>query len=155
MARVRLTTAGMWSVAAVLATSVGAGAQSRSATYSLDDWMTVTSVSAYVLSPDGRFIYYTSDAGSSGTTEIFRVSVEGGEPVQLSTNPEGVRPEPKANLTISGDGATLYYASARYFQGYNNIDRMPATGGPGTALTFNDAVIETSPAPSPAGHPPP
>lgn len=152
MARVRMTMAGMWSVAAVLAMSVGAGAQSQSATYSLDDWMTVTSVSAYVLSPDGRFIYYTSDAGSSGTTEIFWVSVEGGEPVQLSTNPEGVRPEPKANLTISADGATLYYASARYYQGYNNIYRMPATGGPGTALTFNDAVIETSPAPSPDGH---
>ncbi|MCZ6915532.1 MAG: prolyl oligopeptidase family serine peptidase [Gemmatimonadetes bacterium] len=151
MTRTCLTRTGICILLAAVAPLASVRAQQGASRYALDDWMTVTSVSSFVLAPDGRSIYYTSNAGSSGTTEIFRVSVDGGAPVQLTTNLPGVRPEPKAELAISTDGETLYYSSARYFQGYNNLFRVPTTGGPSTALTFNDAVIETAPAPSPDG----
>ena len=42
------------------------------ANYSLDDWMTMTSVGSFVWAPDGQTIYYTSDAGDSGTDEYSR-----------------------------------------------------------------------------------
>lgn len=41
--------------------------------YTLDDWVSVASVSSFAWSPDGSAIYYTSDDAESGTTEIFRV----------------------------------------------------------------------------------
>jgi len=119
--------------------------------YSLDDWMTVTGVGSFDWSPSGAHIYYTSDNAESDTDEIFRVSAGGGEPELLSVNPEGERPEPKGQLTLSADGSTIFFTSARYFQSYDNIFMMPAGGGPARALTFNDGSIETGPAPSPDG----
>ncbi len=132
---------------AVLASAASAHAQ----TYTLDDWMTVSEVSSYLWSPDGRFLYYTSDAGPTGTDAIFRVEAGGGEPRLLSRTPEGERPEPVEQLTISPDGRTLYFAQARYYQAYTNLYRMPAEGGPAERLTFHDAVIQTGPAPAPDG----
>ncbi len=41
--------------------------------YTLDDWMTVSSVGSFLWSPEGRFIYFTSNAAPSGTREIFRI----------------------------------------------------------------------------------
>src|SRR6266545_1678488 len=93
----------------VAAVTVVAGSQQRRAPYTLDDWMTVTSVGSFVWSPDGTQIYYTSDAGDSGTDEIFRIPVSGGQPTQVSRNPAGERPNPKGNLELSADGKTLAY----------------------------------------------
>ena len=132
---------------------LGSSEPAAQSSYSLDDWLSVSSVSAFVWSADGTALYYTSDAGDSGTREIFRVSRDGGPPAQLSVNPVGVRAEPKDDLALSRDGRYLYFTAARYFQNYDNIFRMPAVGGEATALTFNDAVIETAPAPSPSGQP--
>ena len=120
-------------------------------TYSLDDWMSVSAVTSFAWSPDGTYIYYTSNASSSGTTEIFRVRSEGGEPTQLTVNPAGRRPEPKQRIVLSADGSTLYYVSARYFQNYTNLYSISSAGGSVRQITFNDAVIETAPAPSPDG----
>jgi dipeptidyl aminopeptidase/acylaminoacyl peptidase len=128
-----------------------ASGQQRPQAYSLDDWMTVTSVGEFVWAPDGSAIYYTSDAGDSGTKEIFRIAVAGGKPTQISSNPQGQRPEPKSRIELSADGSTIYYTTAHYFQNIEDIYRMPASGGPATRLTFNDAIIETDPKVSPDG----
>ena len=136
-------------LAAVLA-AAPAGQQRRT-TYSLDDWMTMTSVGSFAWSADGATIYYTSDAGDSGTDEIFRIPVAGGTPTQISTNPAGERPEPKGGLELSADGRTIFYTTSHYFQNIEDIYRMPAAGGPATRLTFNDAIIETEPRLSPDG----
>ena len=101
--------------------------------------MSVTRVGAFVWSPDGTDLYYTSNAGDSGTDEIFRIPTEGGRPQQLSRNPKGVRPEPKRDIVVSPDGKNIFYTSSRYFQNIVNIFKMPAAGGLGSALTFNDA----------------
>ena len=135
----------------LVATSSGLAAQMERPRYTLDDWMTVTSVSSFVWAPDGRNLYFTSDAGKSGTIEIFSVSSNGGAMRQVSTTPDGVRPEPKLNLAISNDGKTLYFTASHYFQAIDNIFSQPVSGGEATQLTFNDAIIETAPAPSPDG----
>ena len=60
-------------LAAVAAMTVAVPAvpagQQRRAAYTLDDWMTMTSVGSFNWSPDGATIYYTSDVGDSGTDE--------------------------------------------------------------------------------------
>lgn len=120
-------------------------------TYTVDDWLTVSTVGEYVWAPDGSAIYYTSNAAPTGTAAIFRTGPEGGRTELLSRTPEGERPEPVQGLTISPDGRTLFFTQARYYQAYTNVLRMPATGGVPEALTFHDAVIQTGPAPSPDG----
>ena len=54
--------------------------------YTLDDWMTIASVSSFAWSPDAATIYYAGDDAGSGTTEIFRVASNGGEPTRLTNN---------------------------------------------------------------------
>lgn len=136
---------------AIAALSTAPAGQQRRAPYTLDDWMTVASVGSFVWSPDGQTIYYTTDAGDSGTDEIFRVSVNGGERTQISSNIAGERPNPKGNLELSADGKTIFYTTSHYFQNIEDIYKMPASGGPATRLTFNDAIIETDPHVSPDG----
>jgi len=135
----------------VLALSASLTEDVRSQQYSLQDWMTVSSVGDYVWSPDGSTIYYTSNAAPSGTASIYRVAGGGGEPTLLSRVPEGRRPEPVQQLGISPDGATLFFTQAPYFQAYTNIYRMPVSGGEPEALTFHDALIQTDPQPAPDG----
>ena len=137
-------------VTVLVLASVGAAPVAAQA-YTVDDWLTVSEVSSFAWSPDGRWLYYTSDAAPTGTDAIFRVPSAGGEPALLSRTPEGERPEPVQQLTVSPDGNTLYFTQARYFQAYTNVYRMPATGGVPEALTFNDAVIQTDPQPAPDG----
>jgi dipeptidyl aminopeptidase/acylaminoacyl peptidase len=134
-------------VACQVAPSTLASAQS----YTIDDWLTVSTVGEYVWAPDGSAIYYTSNAGPSGTAAVFRIDPEGGAPELLSRTPEGERPEPVQQLAISPDGRTLYFTQARYYQAYTNVYRMPATGGVPEGLTFHDAMIQTGPAPAPDG----
>ena len=119
--------------------------------HSLDDWMTVGTVASFVWSPDATTIYFTSNAAPGGTQEIFRIPAGGGEAVQLSRTPDGVRPEPAGALQLSADGGTLLFTSARLFQSYDNIFTLPVEGGEPQAVTFNDAVIETGPTLAPDG----
>lgn len=120
-------------------------------TYTVDDWMTVSEVGSFLWSPDGRALYYTSNAAPTGADAVFRIDAGGGTPRLLSSTPAGERPEPVEQLTLSPDGRTLYFAQARYYQAYTDLYRMPAEGGPAERLTFHDAVIQTGPAPSPDG----
>jgi dipeptidyl aminopeptidase/acylaminoacyl peptidase len=127
--------------------------------YTVDDFMTVTGVREYLWAPDGKTLYFTSSAINTGTTEIFRTTVAGGEPFQMTraivpelrTAPVANRGEPKDNLVLSADGSRLFFTSSRYFQAIDNIYSMPTAGGAPVQHTFNDAMIETSPAPSPDG----
>ncbi len=119
--------------------------------YSLDDWMTVSEVGEFQWAPDGRDLYFTSNAAPSGTMEVFKISARGGNPQQLTSPPQGERAEAKGELTLSPDGRYVYYTSEQYSQGYANVFRVPSNGGPAEAITFNKAVIHTSPAVSPDG----
>lgn len=138
-------------LAGALALLLGLPGAATAQSYTVDDWMTVSDVDEYVWAPDGSAIYYTSNAAPSGTYAVFRVDPDGGEPELLSRTPEGERPEPVEQLTISPDGETLFFSMAPYFQAYTNIYRMPATGGVPEALTFHDARIQTDPSPAPDG----
>jgi Tol biopolymer transport system component len=136
---------------AIAALTAAPAGQQRRGPYTLDDWMTITSVGSFVWSPDGQTIYYVSDAGDSGTDEIFKISASGGQATQISTNVKGERPNPKGNLDLSADGKTIFYTTSEYFQNIEDIYRLSTSGGPAARLTFNDAVIETEPRVSPDG----
>ena len=118
---------------------------------SLDDWMTITSVRSFGWSPDGASLYFTRDTVESGTVEIFHIASDGGDAVRLSKNEPNVRPEPKQQMTLSRDGRTIFFTSARYFQNYTNLFLMSAETAEVRRLTFNDALIESAPAPAPDG----
>ena len=125
---------------------VSALASRPASAQSLDDWLTVSRVGEFVWSTDGDAFYYTSNAHPSGTSGIFRIASNGGDPAPLAWPPAGVRPEPAQSLRLSPDGGELVFVSARYYQGYDNLWRIPtASGGPAMPITFNDAVIETAP----------
>lgn len=136
---------------AVLAVALFSSVPAAAQTYTVDDWMTVSSVGDYVWAPDGSAVYYTSNAAPTGTAAVFRIDAGGGEPILVSRTPEGQRPEPVQQLAISPDGGTLYFTQAPYFQAYTNVYRVPASGGAPEALTFHDAMIQTDPQPSPDG----
>jgi len=137
---------------AALTALVAAGGAGGVSAQSLDDWLTVSGVGEFVWSPDGEALYYTSNADASGTSVVFRVGSDGSGGRRLGWPVEGVRAEPVQSLRLSVDGRELVFVSARYYQGFDNIWRMPASGGAPSAITFNDAVIETSPTLSPDGH---
>ena len=127
--------------------------------YSVDDFMTVTGVREFLWAPDSQTLYFINSAINTGANEIFRTTVAGGEPVQLTrtivpemqTTPVANRAEPKENMVLSEDGTRLFFTMARYFQAIDNIYSMPASGGTVVQHTFDDAIIETAPAPSPDG----
>ena len=55
--------------------------------YTVEDWLTVSTVGEYVWAPDGSAIYFTSNAAPTGTAAVFRVDPDGGAPVLLSRTP--------------------------------------------------------------------
>lgn len=117
----------------------------------LDDWLTVSRVASFRFAPDGSALFYTSNQTPSGTLQIFRLDIDGGDAVQLTGPSPGQRAEPVQQIALSRDGRTLYFAQSRYFQNYTNLYSLSVEGGEPRSLTFNDAVIESGPAPSPDG----
>jgi Tol biopolymer transport system component len=79
-----------------------------------------------VYSRDGRWIYFVSDR--SGSSQIWRMPVEGGAPTQL-TFQGGFFPQ------RSFDGEYIYYnATIGPSNSPNVLKRVPATGGPETVV---------------------
>lgn len=127
----------------------------------LDDFMTATAVHEFTWLPGTDSLVFIRDSLETGTREIWRVDRSGGaEPIpltgtivpELRTHPLAAeRAEPKADLTIAGDGSRIFFTSARYFQAMDNILSMAPDGSDIVQHTFHDAVIETAPAPSPDG----
>jgi dipeptidyl aminopeptidase/acylaminoacyl peptidase len=142
-------------LAAALPTEV----EGQATGYTVDDFMTATEVREFVWAPDGRHFLYVSNAGDTGTWEVFRIPVEGGTPEQLTgklvpefaTTPVVERAEPKEDLAVSTDGERIIFSSARYFERYTNIFSMSLGNGEVTQHSFHDGVIETAPALSPDG----
>jgi hypothetical protein len=65
--------------------------------------------------------------------------------------PGGERPEPKTGLQLSADGSTLYFATSRLFQSYDNIFTLPVARGGAPGGDLQRRVIETGPTLSPDG----
>lgn len=131
------------------------------AKYTLDDFLSATAVSEYALLPGTERIAFIRESHETGTREIWTVDAEGAtEPVRLTgtivpdlrTSPLAAeRPEPKAELAVSGDGSRIFFTTARYYQAMDSIYSMRPDGSDLRTHTFHDAVIETAPSPSPDG----
>jgi TolB protein len=77
-----------------------------------------------VVSPDGRYIVYTSSAGGG---QLNRIDINGGNP-QVLTTASGVD-----NPDISPDGKWVIFSA--YVGGFQRIMRVPITGGEPQPLT--------------------
>jgi Tol biopolymer transport system component len=77
------------------------------------------------LSPDGRFLAYAADR--AGNFDIWVQPVAGGDPVQVTKDPE-----PDTQPAWSADGSTIVYRSEKAGGG---LFAVPALGGPSRRLT--------------------
>ncbi len=102
-----------------------------------------------VVSADGRWVFFASNRRRSGLegTNLWRVSIAGGEPVQLTDGPQVDR-DPR----VSPDGEWLYFCSNR--SGSYNLYRAPlgvdGMLGTATLVVESDGQI-LSPSVSPDG----
>ena len=80
-------------------TAVPAG-QQRRGPYTLDDWMTITSVGSFVWSPDGQTIYFLSDRENKACLWKAPVSASAPKPEPLHEIPDGAN----RILGVSRDG---------------------------------------------------
>lgn len=78
------------------------------------------------LSPDGQWLTFESDR--KGNSDIWKVSADGGEPVQLTSSSA-----PDFQPRFSGDGRQILYYSMR--SGHRNIRLMDADGRNDRAVT--------------------
>lgn len=145
------------SVALLLLAATGSDLYAQSsAGYSLDDWMTVNSVRSFIWAPSGDAVYFTARGEESGVFELYRKVLPDGDwkliEAELPETPvEPDRPDPKENVVLGPDGEEFFFTAARYFAAYANIYSVPVAGGQAERITFNNAVIETDPSPSPEG----
>lgn len=129
------------------------------AAYSLDDFLTISSVEELEWLPDGSGLVYAAISPLTGVQEIFRVDLADARTRQLTgtcvpklrTSPLAERAEPKARLAVSRGGHRVFFTSARYYQTMDNIFSIGTDGEDLVQHTFHDAIIETGPAPSPDG----
>ena len=82
-------------------------------------------------SPDGRWIVF--EAPVDGNTDIHIISVDGGEPRRLTTEPSTDR-----FPSWSRDGSTIYFSSDR--SGKSEIWKIPAVGTAAVQVTRNGGV---------------
>lgn len=100
----------------------------------------------HVLSPDEKCIAVSHSTGESGLSRIYKVSLDGGEPVLLT---------PEAPSYLHGwspDGKELAYCAFRMIEGTEEVDiyTIPADGGEEIRLT-KDAGFNDGPEYSPDG----
>ena len=87
------------------------------------------------LSPDGRYVAFSSDA--AGTSDIWVVDAEGGEPLQLTDRPgDGAKPASDRHPEWLPDGRSILFSSDR--SGRRGVWRVPALGG-SASLVLADA----------------
>src|SRR4051794_30229743 len=80
--------------------------------------------STLALSPDGRHVAYSSNAG--GQYNLYRQPVEGGEPVRLTDWTEQAVRE----VAWSPDGDRIAFTADRHGDEFHQVYLVPAAGGP-------------------------
>ena len=116
---------------------------------SIDSWVSIRPTSETVYdglpewSADGRWIYFTSLR--SGRPELWKVSVDGGEPMQLT---QGGCVQPRQ----SADGQRIFYLDrppygTAYGSSTSRLMSIPAAGGDESPLTDGIRIHLWSPVP--------
>ncbi len=81
-------------------------------------------------SPDSKWIAFTSDRGGHGATQVYIMPSEGGEPRQLTHEPDSVR---AGTPTWAPDGKSILFVSTRGKR--YNVYSIPFDGGDPRQLT--------------------
>ncbi|HUA62892.1 MAG TPA: protein kinase [Verrucomicrobiae bacterium] len=86
------------------------------------------------ISPDGKLFAFASDRAEPGNLDIWLRQMTGGTPERLTSRP-GVEYNPQ----FSSDGTRLYYLT-----GNQEIEEMPALGGPARTVAANAGPFTVS-----------
>lgn len=107
---------------------------------SLVDFLAVPRLSEPQLSPDGRAVVYTlaeADWKSGNrVSHLWRASVDGGNPVQLTTGADG-----ETSPRWSPDGRTIAFIAKRGSDESAQIFLLPADGGEARQLTSHASAV--------------
>lgn len=98
-------------------------------------------IEAATISADGKSLIYDSDR--EGPVEVYRMPIEGGEPIRLTNDPAA-----KYNPSESSDGKWVVFHSFKY--GNRDIFAVPSSGGEMVRLT-TDTLEDQWPTWSPSG----
>ena len=104
------------------------------------DLLNVPRLSDPQLSPDGREVLYTRDdadwKADKRVSHLWRARLSGGEPVQLTSGPDGEN-APR----WSPDGKTIAFASKRVDNDGAQIYLLPSDGGEARQLTSHGSAV--------------
>ena len=103
----------------------------------IDDLFYTRSVGGPSWSPDGSAVVFTTN--TTGRPNLWKVSVQGGYPVQLSQSDDR-----QVGATWSPDGKLIVYAQDKGGGEVYDLYAIPAGGGPPVNLTKTDEVSETN-----------
>jgi dipeptidyl aminopeptidase/acylaminoacyl peptidase len=78
--------------------------------------------------PDNKRVYFQSER--DGFSHLYTVSIDGGEPVQLTSGPFEI-----SDVRLSDDRSKFYFTSSEGSFFERNLYSMPINGGPRTRLT--------------------
>ncbi len=122
----------MWLVSAVVCVAWGSflGAASARATTFTQVTSDTTRETDPAPSPDGKWIAFTSDRGGHGSTHVYVMPAEGGEPRQITNEPDSVR---AGTPSWAPDGKSILFVSTRGRR--YNIYSVPFEGGAPRQLT--------------------
>jgi len=96
-----------------------------------------TGVSAGLLAPDGRSVYYHDDAGGNELGHFVRIPFEGGAPVSITPD---MRPYPTFGLAVSGEGNRLGFITADDNGYHLHVIGVGEGGVPGPARRIHSST---------------
>ena len=123
----------------LLNVAAGAAAQSQRP-MGIVDLLNVPQVGDPQLSPDGRYVLFTQSSSDwqvgRRITHIWRTTIEGGQPVQLTTGADG-----ETSPRWSPDGKTIAFLAKRGTHEFAQIYVLPVDGGEPRQLTTHATAL--------------
>src|SRR5207248_2641285 len=130
----------LFATGAVAHLGLAHGAAQTPRPMTLVDVLNVPRITSPQLSPDGKDVVYVQSQAdwkaNKRVTHLWRVSVDGGQPAQLTTGAEG-----ENTPRWSPDGKTIAFAAKRNGDEFAQIYVLAADGGEARRLTWHASEV--------------